>query len=90
VDIVEDLYSYFNKIIPAFDTFLTRTVNEWIEGFDHPFLKFISNLDVYSGGNPGLNYTYAVQGLTDYDAPEKNPTIMHSGKGDTDKTNYVK
>ena len=87
--LVEDLYSYFNKIIPGFGTFITRTVNDLIVGFEHPFLKFFSNLDIYSGGVPGTSSIFAVQGLVDNDAPEKSPVLVHSGKGDTDKTNKV-
>jgi hypothetical protein len=58
---VQVTYNYLINIIPGSGMFMTRTFLEWVDGFEHPFLKFFGSLDIYSGGIPGVKPYFAVK-----------------------------
>jgi hypothetical protein len=47
-------------IIPGAEVLTTHTADEWLNGFDEPFLNFYTNLTLWHGGLGGLTRVYGI------------------------------
>ena len=81
-------YSYFQSIVPGSGLFYTSPFHTWIDGFMHPFLSFLYQINIFEGGNP-LAYPFYTVGGNSTDSHTAPRTVMVSGKSNVKKTrNY--
>jgi len=78
------LYNYLLDIIPGFDLFATHTAEEWIVGYQDPFLTFFGNLSIYEAGAPSTASNVPVMHGTD-DSKVLPRNVMKTGKSNIDE-----